>query len=38
MLLVALCIKDIKENFNQQIDAPAESDEALYGDKIHHTA
>ncbi|RVX75917.1 hypothetical protein B0A52_00274 [Exophiala mesophila] len=32
--LTALCIKDIKENFNQQIDAPAESEEALYGEKV----
>ena len=34
LLPAALCIKDIKENFNQQIDAPAESEEALYGEKV----
>ncbi|KEF61344.1 uncharacterized protein A1O9_02910 [Exophiala aquamarina CBS 119918] len=32
---VSLLFKDYKEDFNLKIDAPAESEEALYGDIVH---
>ncbi|RVX69038.1 hypothetical protein B0A52_06751 [Exophiala mesophila] len=33
-MLIALFLKDVTSDFNQKIDAPAESEEALYGDRI----
>ena len=37
-MIAAFFIVDPKKEFTAHIDAPAESEEALYGDKVHHHA